>query len=120
MEIRRAIPVLKTNQPAEVREFYEGVLGFGVSMDEDGMMMLVSASVPTTQVIVGWPSPTAIDPELLQVDVSIEVADVDAAHAQMRAAGFTIVRELRDEAWGIRRFFVRDPAGHTVNVASHR
>jgi hypothetical protein len=39
------------------------------------MLMFVSTSVPTTQVIVAWPSPTAVDPELLGVDGSIEVAD---------------------------------------------
>jgi catechol 2,3-dioxygenase-like lactoylglutathione lyase family enzyme len=119
MEIRRAMPVLKTNQPAELRAFYEGFLGFRVAMDEDGMLMLASPSTPTTQVIIAWPSRTAVDPELLEVDVSIEVADVDAAHARAQAEGLEVVRGLRDEPWGIRRFFVRDPAGRTINVASH-
>ena len=64
-------------------------------------------------------SDTAVDPELFFVDVSIEVADVDAAHAHARKLDPEIVRELRDEPWGIRRFFVRDPAGQTINVASH-
>ena len=26
---------------------------------------------------------------------------------------------LRDEPWGVRRFFVRDPAGRKINVLSH-
>lgn len=119
MDIRRAMPVIKTDQPAEARSFYEGFLGFRVAMDEDGMLMLASTSTPTTQLIIAWESPTAVDPELLAVDVSIEVADVDAAHAQARADGYEIVRDLRDEPWGIRRFFARDPAGRTINIASH-
>jgi catechol 2,3-dioxygenase-like lactoylglutathione lyase family enzyme len=119
MEIRRAMPVIVTDRPAETRAFYEGFLGFRVAMDEDGLLMLASRSTPTTQLIVAWPSPTASDPEVIEVDVSVEVADVDAVYALARAEGLEIVRDLRDEPWGIRRFFVRDPAGRTINVASH-
>ncbi|RDV45356.1 glyoxalase [Leifsonia sp. ku-ls] len=119
MEIRRAMPVITTDRPAQARAFYEGFLGFRVAMEEDGMLMLASTSTPTTQVIVAWDSATAADPELLQVDVSVEVADVDDAHRRAVADGLDIVRELRDEPWGIRRFFVRDPSGRTVNIASH-
>lgn len=113
------MPVITTEQPAQARAFYEAFLGFRVAMDEDGMLMLASTSTPTTQVIVAWPSATAVDPELIGVDVSIEVADVDAAHAAAQAAGLEIARELRDEPWGIRRFFVRDPSGRIINIASH-
>lgn len=119
VEIRRAMPVIKTERPVEVHSFYEDFLGFRVAMDEDGMLMLASRSTPTTQVIVAWPSATAVDPELLSVDVSIEVADVDVAHGTAQAEGLEVVRALRDEPWGIRRFFVRDPSGRTINVASH-
>ena len=119
MEIRRAMPVVKTERPAEARAFYEGFLGFRVAMDEDGMLMLASTSTPTTQIIIGWASPTAMDPDLLGVDISVEVVDAAAAYATARSEGLEIVRELRDEPWGIRRFFVRDPSGRTINVASH-
>ncbi|MBV9192822.1 MAG: VOC family protein [Solirubrobacterales bacterium] len=119
MEIRRAMPVIKTRRPADAREFYEGFLGFRVAMHEDGVLMLASTSTPTTQLIVAWPSATAVDPEMLSVDLSIEVADVDAAYAIARARGLDIVRELRDEPWGIRRFFIRDASGHKINIASH-
>jgi catechol 2,3-dioxygenase-like lactoylglutathione lyase family enzyme len=70
-----------------------------------------STSTPTTQLIIAWASSTAVDPELLDVDVSIEAADIDAAHDRAQADGPQIVRELRDEPWGIRRYFLRDPAG---------
>src|SRR5690606_40614881 len=40
--------------------------------------------------------------------------------AQVRASGAEIVRELRDEDWGVRRFFVRDPTGRVVNVQGVR
>jgi catechol 2,3-dioxygenase-like lactoylglutathione lyase family enzyme len=113
------MPVIKTERPEAARAFYVDFLGFRVAMDEDGLLMLASTSTPTTQMIIAYPSATALDPELLSVDVSIEVADVDGAHAQAVAQGLLVVRELRDESWGIRRFFVRDPTGRTINVASH-
>lgn len=81
--------------------------------------MLASTSTPTTQIILAWESTTAVDPELTKVDVSIEVADVDAARERARAEGLEVIRETRDEPWGIRRFFVRDPSGRTINIASH-
>lgn len=119
MNIRRAVPVLTTDDQDAARAFYETYLGFRVSMDEDGMLMLVSPSVPTTQIIIAWDSPTAVDTAVTTVDVSVEVDDVDKAFDRARAGGWEIVREIRDEPWGIRRFFLRDPTGRVINVASH-
>jgi len=114
------MPVVKVEDPAAALEFYEGLLGFRVAMEEDGLLMLASTSVPTTQLIVAYPSETPMDPDVLKLDMSIEVADVDAAYAAAVERGLEIVRELRDEPWGIRRFFVRDPSsGRTINVAMH-
>ena len=52
--------------------------------------------------------------------VSVEVDDVDAAYQAALSRGAEIVHPLTDEPWGVRRFFVRDPAGHVVNVLAHR
>jgi predicted enzyme related to lactoylglutathione lyase len=117
--IRRAMPVVMTDDPGGTREFYVDVLGFEVRMEAEGFLMLASPSVPTTQLIVAWASATAMDPSVQRVDISIEVADVDGAHADATARGLDIVYPLTDEPWGIRRFFVREPSGTVVNVASH-
>jgi uncharacterized glyoxalase superfamily protein PhnB len=50
--------------------------------------------------------------------VSIEVEDVTALFSSAQAAGADIVYPLTDEAWGVRRFFVRDPNGVIINVLS--
>ncbi|MEV1143485.1 VOC family protein [Micromonospora sp. NPDC049799] len=47
---------------------------------------------------------------------SVQVDDVDAAYRAARAAGAEIVHELPQGPWGVRRFFVRDPDGHVINV----
>ena len=117
--IRRAIPVVHTDDREGTRAFYVDLLGFRVAMDQGGMVMLVSPTVPTTQVIIAWETEDASDPHVLRVNMSVEVADVDAAHAAALERGLDIVYPLTDEPWGIRRFFVREPSGTVVNVASH-
>lgn len=119
MNIRRAIPVVHTDDLPGTRAFYEDLLGFRVAMEEDGLLMLVSPSEPTTQVIVVWASDTAMDPAGRALTMSVEVEDVTAAYAAAQDRGLEIVRPLTDEPWGIRRFFVREPSGALVNVASH-
>ncbi|HEY1479700.1 MAG TPA: VOC family protein [Gaiellales bacterium] len=119
MQIRRAVPIVSTDDPGATRAFYEEFLGFRVAMEEDGLLMLVSPSEPTTQVIVTWRSETALDPAGRDLTMSIEVDDVDRAYAEAQARGLEILRPLTNEPWGIRRFFVRDPSGAAVNVATH-
>ena len=45
------------------------------------------------------------------------VADVDATHAALLAAGFTTEMAPTDVPWGERYFHVRDPSGHEISVA---
>jgi lactoylglutathione lyase len=52
-------------------------------------------------------------------DISVEVDDVDAVYARAERAGLDIVYRLIDEPWGVRRFYVRDPEGRTINILSH-
>lgn len=51
--------------------------------------------------------------------ISVDVSDVDAAYTRAQRLGYEIVHPLTDEAWGVRRFFVRDPHGNIVNIVGH-
>ncbi|WP_225725161.1 MULTISPECIES: VOC family protein [unclassified Nocardia] len=114
MTIRRAVPDIHTADLAASRAFYR-LLGFEEVMDLGWVVTMASPTNPTAQVIL-------IDAktEAPQPDMSVEVDDVDAIHAAAQAAGSEIVYPLRDEPWGVRRFFVRDPNGKIVNVVSHQ
>lgn len=79
------MPVVRSGDLEASRAFYVGFLGFDVGMDEEGFLMLRSSSTPTTQLIVA--TGDAADQEVLQVDISLEVADVDAVHAEARRLG---------------------------------
>ena len=113
------MPVIRAADVEESRAFYRDFLGFEVAMAQDGMDMYKSPAVPTTQLIVAARSGHSADVLVRDVDISLEVADVDAVHADAVRRGLKIVYPLTDEAWGIRRFFVQDPDGTVVNVTSH-
>lgn len=60
--------------------------------------------------------------EIPQPDFGIDLGDpeaVDRAHASVHDRGLRVVYALRDEPWGVRRFFVEDPDGRVINVLAH-
>ncbi|SHF07044.1 VOC family protein [Streptoalloteichus hindustanus] len=115
MAVRRVVPNIRTEAVRENREFY-GLLGFEEVMNHGWIMTLGSPSSPAAQVSFMANDQTAP----VVPDLSIEVDDVDAAYEAVRRSGAEIVHPLRDEEWGVRRFFVRDPNGRVVNVLGHR
>ncbi len=113
--IRRVVPDITTADLATSRDFYTGLLGFEVAMDLGWVVTLASPTNPTAQITLVAPTD---DP--VHADISIEVDDVDAVHAQVTERHLEIVYPLTDEDWGVRRFFVRDPNGVMLNIVSHR
>jgi lactoylglutathione lyase len=115
MAVLRIVANVAAGDPARAAPFYEGVLGLSMVMDLGWIRTYAADAAAPPQVSImteggaGAPVP----------DLSIEVDDVDAVHARAVAAGCAIVRPLRDEPWGVRRFFVRDPFGRLVNVLAH-
>ncbi|ONK11694.1 VOC family protein [Streptomyces sp. MP131-18] len=115
MSIRRVVPDIRTDAMEESRDFY-GLMGFEEVMNHGWVLTLAAPGNPTAQITFMSHDETAP----VVPDVSVEVDDVDAVHTAMRESGAEIVHSLRDEEWGVRRFFVRDPNGRVVNVLSHR
>jgi len=52
------------------------------------------------------------------VEISIQVADVDAEYIRARTAGLNIVKPMQDRPWGARDFRVADPDGYFLRVTS--
>jgi catechol 2,3-dioxygenase-like lactoylglutathione lyase family enzyme len=112
--IGRAVPNIRSDQPAETRDFFVELLGFEVAMDIGWIVTVASPADPSVQVnVIGNDDPAA-------PGISVGVDDVDAVHAKAVAQGREIVYPLRDEDWGVRRFMLREPSGTVVNVVSHR
>ncbi|MFE4452837.1 VOC family protein [Streptomyces sp. NPDC056796] len=115
MSVRRVVPDIRSEAMEESRDFY-GLLGFEEVMNHGWVTTLASPSNPTAQITF-----TSGDRSAPVVpDMSVEVDDVEAVHEAVRQSGADIVYPLRDEEWGVRRFFVRDPNGKVINVLSHR
>ena len=108
---------LASDKPAETGDFYVGLLGFEVVMDLGWIVTIASPSNPTAQISL---AADGVRPHSDAPVLTVEVSDVDAVHAKALARGLDIVLSLRDEEWGVRRFFVRDPDGRVINVMSHR
>ncbi|WP_435216379.1 VOC family protein [Streptomyces sp. bgisy034] len=118
MTVRRIVPNVHAGSEEAIatgRDFY-GLLGFEEVMDMGWVTTMASPANPSAQISFFTEERTGP----VVPDLSVEVEDVDAVYTRVLASGAEIVRELRDEEWGVRRFFVRDPGGRVVNVLTHR
>lgn len=115
MKAVEAITNLHTDDVERAREFF-GFLG----LTEDGMNQGWVARFTSVDsgacVQVVTRDATAPEDSVM----TIKVDDVDAAYEEAQRRGYEIVHPITDEPWGIRRFFVRSPDGHVINVARHR
>ncbi|MEQ5868708.1 VOC family protein [Sagittula sp. NFXS13] len=115
MTIRRIVANIDVASVADVQKFYTDLFGLDVIMDHGWIVTLASGQTAPVQISIateggsGTPVP----------DLSIEVDDVDAAFARAKRLGHDIVYDLTDEPWGVRRFYLRDPAGKLLNILSH-
>ena len=87
------MPNTASDKPDASRDFYTGLLGFQVAMDLDWILPLVSPTNPTAQLSVVREDATA--PVVAQL--TVEVADVDAVHAQAVRRGVELVYPLTEE-----------------------
>ena len=79
--IRRAVPNISSDQPAETRDFFVDLLGFEVAMDLGWVATVASPTNPAAQVtIIGNDDPAA-------PGISVEVDDVDAVHTRVVERG---------------------------------
>src|ERR1700710_1888971 len=101
MSVRRVVPDLHADEPAAAADFYAEVLGMEVAMDMGWVVTYADRGDAGKQITLMSEDRTA--PEFAAA--SIEVDDVDAAHAAALARGCEIVHPLTDEPWGVRRFF---------------
>jgi len=115
MSVRRVVPDFASASLDRAKSFYGDVLGLRPVMDQGWIVTLADPTRPSVQVSLMTHDATAP----VVPDASIEVDDVDSCHAAAVEVGAEIVHPLTNEPWGVRRFFVRDPNGHVINVLSH-
>lgn len=98
------------------RSFYADYLGLAVEEMNHGWV--ARYRTPDGRASVQLVTRDATSPEDSVMSVHVG-DDIDEAYAEAQRRGYEIVHPLTDEPWGIRRFFVRDPDGNVLNIASH-
>lgn len=116
MKVTRIVSNTATSDLEEAAAFYEGILGLELLMDHGWFRTYGSDAEMKVQVSFGSEggSGTAVP------DLSIEVDDVEAALARVKAANVPVEYGPASEPWGVRRFFVRDPFGKLINILQHK
>ena len=116
MKVRRIVANIAAPDIERARSFYQDLLGLELLMDHGWIRTFGSSEAMTVQVSVASEggSGTAVP------DLSIEVDDLDAVLAKANAAKLPIEYGPATEAWGVRRFYVRDPFGKLINILQHQ
>jgi predicted enzyme related to lactoylglutathione lyase len=118
MPASRIVPNLHAADPTAADAFCADVLGLEKVMDQGWVVTYAAPGPDRAAVQLTFITQDATAP--VNADVSVEVDDVDAAYAKAQENGYEVVHPLTDEPWGVRRFFVREPAsGAVVNVLTH-
>lgn len=115
MAVTRIIANRYTDDPQAGAGFFNQVLGLETAMAMDFITIYRSAEQPMAQISILGEDPSGLRPAY-----SVGVDDVDAVHARVVEAGHEVVYALRDEPWGVRRFFVRDPLGDIANIVQNK
>jgi predicted enzyme related to lactoylglutathione lyase len=115
VKVRRIVADFAVDDLAEMAAFYRALFDLDVLMDQGWIVTLGTDTKAQVQISLasqggsGAPVP----------DVSIEVDDLDEVHARALQVDAQIIYPLTEEPWGVRRFFVRDPADRVINVLTH-
>ena len=116
MSVKRIVCNVAAENPAAAVNFYKDLLGLDLAMDQGWIVTMAAPAtshMPQLSFMSEGGSGTPVP------DMSIEVEDVRAVYAKANAMGAEVVYPITEEPWGVRRFYVRDPMGKTLNILSH-
>jgi predicted enzyme related to lactoylglutathione lyase len=100
------------------REFYIDFLDMELVMDMAWILTFASKDNTNSQIsILQFDKNGKLDNSA--IFISIEVSDVDALYERAKKLKYEIVYTITDEPWGVRRFFVKEPNGATINLLMH-
>ena len=115
MEVKRIVVNLPATDPAKASAFYQEIFGLTVAMDQGWIQTLTNDATMPVQITMA--SEGGSGTELPAA--SIEVDDLDEVLARANKASIAIEYGPVTEPWGVRRFYIRDPFGHLLNVLQH-
>ena len=113
---REPFPILYVDDVARSIRFYTESLGFEVSYrwPSEGETAFAFLELDPLGIAVSRRRP---EHEGRHFELCLYTDDADRAAAQLREAGADEVQPPRDEPWGERRTYFRDPDGNLVHIA---
>ncbi len=118
LTMRRIVPNIFSNDLGKSKQFYTAFLGMQLAMEMDWILTFSSKENSTAQIsILQHQEKNPVDNS--SVFISIEVSDIDSLYEKAMEQKIEIVYPITNENWGVRRFFVKDPNGVTINLLTH-
>ncbi|RAK02634.1 putative glyoxalase superfamily protein PhnB [Larkinella arboricola] len=113
-----------TDKLAETKAFYQTVLNFGITFENDFYLLLHTPNqqAELSFLLPNHPSQRPVFQKPFAgegVYLTIEVGDVDAEYQRIRSLNVPIEIELRDEPWGDRHFAIVDPNGIGIDMVTY-
>ena len=112
--IRHPRYVIAVQDLEKSARFYRDVLGFEVSeIDDPGWRFFLRDEC----FIMAGECPDSLSPEELgdhSYFAYLETDDIDALYGALIVKDVTVIKELRDEPWGMREFGIRTVDGHRI------
>lgn len=118
-EIFRIVPNIYSNDIEESKKFYIAFLEMDLAMDMDWILTFASKKNHSAQISI-FKSDKKQSLNNDAIFLSIEVDDVDKLYEKAKLMNIEIVYKIKDEDWGVRRFFVKEPNGATINLLTHK
>lgn len=116
--MQRIVPNIYSNDIEKSKQFYTEFLGMDLAMDMDWILTFVSKENTTAQISI-FQNNTNKPLDNSAIFLSIEVSNIDNWFERAKKQKIEIVYPITNENWGVRRFFVKDPNGVTINLLTH-
>lgn len=113
-----------TEKMAESKEFYSGLLGFGVTFENEFYLLMhtPNKSAELAFLLPNHPSQQPLFHDKFEgrgMFLTIEVDNVDQLYEVVKNKGVEIKIPIRDEPWGDRHFAIEDPNGIGIDVVTY-
>lgn len=113
-----------TAKLAESKTFYTGILGFGVTFENEFYLLLHTPghTAELSFLLPGHPSQQPLFQPAFTgkgVYLTLEVENVDEWYEKIQKKGVKIEIEIREEPWGDRHFAIQDPNGVGIDIVTY-
>jgi catechol 2,3-dioxygenase-like lactoylglutathione lyase family enzyme len=115
LKVKRIVSNIEASTLEKAASFYTAIFGLELLMDHGWIHTYRSNEEMSVQISIAVEggSGTSVP------DLSIEVDDIETALEKIRDANIPIEYGPKNEPWGVRRFYIRDPFGKLINVLQH-